>query len=110
RSGAAKLWFRFRLPQRLISEIGPITLRARIQHVELPPLKCSVAGDYVYIEPVPIQLNSERVEVVFETDKAYGPTPSDPRELGVQVVARSRCGITPREMSVIHFIGNAPTP
>jgi SAM-dependent methyltransferase len=103
RSGASQLWFRFRLPEALIQEIGRVCLKAVIAGVPLREREYSTPGEHIYVERLLETPREDIVTVRFELDKCYGPKPNDLRELGVQVAFHSLCGVTLRELSAIHL-------
>ncbi len=77
------LQFAFYLPEPVIAAHTTITLNARVAGDSLPPISYTSSGDHSYSA----RLNrvSGPVRVDFELDRALGPAPSDPRELGLQV-------------------------
>ena len=77
------------------------SLKASLAGAALPECEYATAGEHVYLQPLPAALPSDSFTVRFELDRTYGPTPSDPRELGVQVAFYSHCGAGFRELNPI---------
>ncbi len=100
---ASELRFRFRVADALVREAGSVRLRASMDGVELPECKYSEGGEQLYVQELPQTPRKDFVTVRFELDKVYGPKPSDPRELGLQVVFRSRCGAAWRELCPVYL-------
>jgi SAM-dependent methyltransferase len=96
-----KLRLHFRLPTAVVQQTGPIHLKASLAGAALPECEYATAGDHVYLQALPEALPSDRFTVRFELDRSYGPTPSDPRELGVQVAFFAHCGAGFRNLDPI---------
>jgi hypothetical protein len=93
---AATLQFRFFLPEIVFQKTGPITLRAHVNGVALPPQVYEQSGDQFYVQPLPPgTVSSGEAQVDFELDRALAGTAEDQRELGAQVAgAREDVPIT----------------
>jgi hypothetical protein len=80
----AKLLMRFAIPEALINRLGPMTLSARVNGVDVGSQTFSKPGDGVFERDVPAKaLDAEVVIVDFALDKAMAPGEQDSRELGV---------------------------
>jgi tRNA (mo5U34)-methyltransferase len=81
-----RLVLKFALPDAHTARLGPITLRARANGVDLPPETFAVPGPHVYTAQ--IQEDAGRaITFEFELDKTMPPEGVDLRELGVVVSA-----------------------
>ncbi len=83
-ASAPTLTLNFYLPEPVAAQHPSITLRARANGQDLPPITFSSAGSHSYsarLDTVP----AGSVHVEFELDRCIGPTSADPRELGIQV-------------------------
>ncbi len=84
----AVLRLRFSIPDRLIRELGVISVAASIGGLPLAPESYTQPGDFIYVREVPShRLRSESVRVDFFLDKALAPNSSDRRELGLIVAS-----------------------
>jgi SAM-dependent methyltransferase len=93
------LRFRFTVPDPLLQEAGVVRLRAWINGVSLPVGDYTVRGENLYLEDVPAEaLRGDGLRIEFEVEKPYGPTASDPRQLGVQVMFAAPCNQTRRSL------------
>jgi hypothetical protein len=82
----ARLELKFMLHENIFSKTGPITVSASVNGTALPPETFSQPGDYTYAETVPpTALASDAVTVEFATNKVWGPTDQDKRELALIV-------------------------
>ncbi len=70
-------------PPQLIEKHGSISLRAKIDDVELEPLVMEEAGIHVFVRKVPRP--SEETSVVFQLDNVLGAEEGYSRELGIIV-------------------------
>jgi len=95
------LSLRFRLPAAVVRQTGPIHLKASLAGAALPECEYATAGDHVYLQPLPAAVPSDGFTVRFELDRTYGPTQSDPRELGIQVAFFAHCGAGFRDLNPI---------
>lgn len=83
-AGAANVELRFHLPEPVVEALGPVTMTAYAGADRLGSAKFAEAGEHLFSVPLALA-GSAPVEVRWELDKAYPPSLSDPRELGVQV-------------------------
>ena len=97
----ATLRLHFRLPPAVIQQTRPIYLKASLAGAILPDCEYATAGDHIYLQPLPAELPLDWFTVRFELDRTYGPTPTDPRELGVQVAFFAPCGAGYRDLDPI---------
>ncbi len=80
----ARLVLRLSVPEPVTKKLGPVTLRASVEGVDLSPETFSKDGQYVYTRDVPPQaLAKNAVTVDFALDKSLAPSGADQRELGV---------------------------
>ncbi len=87
-TNGATLELKFTLPDAIFSQLGPMTLSARVAGNDLAPETYSKAGDYVYSRDIPASaLKGDAVSIDFSTDKALAPTERDDRELAIIVVS-----------------------
>jgi hypothetical protein len=78
----ATLIFRFSIPDAIISQLGELTLTAKVGGATLPAQTYSQPGDYIYSQSVPgAALAGDSVSAEFSFDKALGPSDADQREL-----------------------------
>jgi hypothetical protein len=90
----AKLQMRLVIPEPLINRLGPMTLSARVNGIDVGSEMYSKAGECFYDHAVPASaLAAEIVIVDFALDKAMAPGEQDSRELGV---IASSIGLTPK--------------
>ncbi len=94
-NAAPVLRLRFRNP------LGPVRLRAAVGPVQLPWAEYQTSGEQSYEQSVSVDLERSHVPVTFELDRATGPSESDRRELGVQVVFWGLDGPTPESLRPI---------
>jgi hypothetical protein len=84
----ATLNFKLAAPEAILAKLGPVTLKATINGLALPPETYSKPGDYVYSRDVPASaLKGDVVAVQFTTDKGIEPTAEDARELSLIAVS-----------------------
>ncbi|BDC49099.1 hypothetical protein F183_A14150 [Bryobacterales bacterium F-183] len=83
-AGSTTVDLRFHLPEAIVAALGAVTLTAYAGGRKLGSAMFGEAGEHVLSLPLPSG-NAGEVEVRWELDKAYPPSASDPRELGVQV-------------------------
>lgn len=82
----ARLVLKFAVPDVILNRLKSVQLSARVNGLDLPPEQYTTAGDKTYSREVPASsLGADAVMVEFTLDKAFPPTPSDNRELGVIV-------------------------
>jgi hypothetical protein len=81
---ASTLQFAFYLPDPVMAQYPAVTLTARVAGEELLPIPYTSAGGQSYSARLKAPVSGS-VRVEFELDRAIGPAPEDPRELGVQV-------------------------
>lgn len=84
----AKLGLYGNLPDIVVGRIGSISIRARLNGLELPAQTFAKPGDFYYlVEVPPTALATEKILVEFTTDKALPPNtfPNDGRELALIV-------------------------
>jgi tRNA (mo5U34)-methyltransferase len=91
---SATLQFAFFLPDPVIAQHPVVTLNARVAGQALPPITYTSSGEHSYSARLNDLIGPIRVE--FELDRAIGPTPTDPRELGLQVDFSGPSSITIR--------------
>jgi hypothetical protein len=70
-------------PPLLLEKFGSVTLRARIDDAEVPPLVMTEAGIHVFVRKIPRP--AEVTSVVFELDTVLGVGEGYSRELGIIV-------------------------
>lgn len=74
------------LPDSQIQSLGPITLNADVDDLELPSEKYAKGGGYIYTRTIPPDLLKDALcSVVFTLDKAVWARRADERELGAFV-------------------------
>jgi tRNA (mo5U34)-methyltransferase len=95
------LRFRFRLHESIFSAIGAVRLQAIVNSEALPACEYDSPGEHIYEGRLPRDLD---LTIRFELDKAFGPTPADRRELGLQVVFWSYDGPSPRPLNPIALL------
>ena len=100
-SAVSTLRFRFRLHDSIFDAIGAVRLRAIVNSEALPASEYASAGDHIYERQLPQGLD---LTIRFELDKAFGPTPADRRELGLQVIFWSYDGLSPRPLDPITIV------
>ncbi len=84
--GEAKLELKFTLHDTIVNKLGPVTVSAKVNGVQIDPETFSKPGDYVYSHDVPASaLGADVVQVDFTTDKSLEPTEQDKRELSLIV-------------------------
>ena len=86
----ATLTLRGNLPDIVIAKTGPITLAARLNETELPPLTFSKSGELIYqVDVSAAALLAEPLILTFTTDKFLPPNTfaGDGRELALIVSA-----------------------
>jgi hypothetical protein len=84
----ASLQLKFTIPDVMFNRVGPMTVDARINGIDLGPQTFSNAGDYTYTRDIPATaLASDAVAIDFAVDKGLPPGDPDPRELAVIVTS-----------------------
>jgi hypothetical protein len=84
----ASLQLKFTIPDVMFNRVGPMTVDARINGIDLGPQTFSNAGDYTYSRDIPATtLASDAVAIDFAVDKGLPPGDPDPRELAVIVTS-----------------------
>ena len=80
----------------LPDELGSITLRAKVNGLDLPPQFYARGGECNYRQAVPPgAITGGLVEIEFAVDKQVPPRPGDARELGLVVsFAREGCAVS----------------
>jgi hypothetical protein len=87
-TNGATLELKFTLPEAIFSQLGAMTIRARVAATDLTPETYSKAGDYTYSRDLPPSaLQGDMVTVEFFTDKALPPSATDDRELSIIVTS-----------------------
>jgi hypothetical protein len=82
----AKLSLHFFIPEANVAKLGPMTLKAEIDDLVLPPETYSRGGDCYYVREIPAKLlRTNLIPVIFSFDKAMPPAGPDGRELGAVV-------------------------
>jgi hypothetical protein len=71
------------LPQTILSTLGPVTMRAKLDKSDVGSMLMQRAGEYVF--RIPLEGHAEPGVVTIELDKATTPDNSDLRELGLIV-------------------------
>ncbi len=102
-TSAARLSFRFILPESILKALGPIQLHATVGGFSLPTGTYQTPGEHVYKQTIPAAAwtGSDRF-LRFELNKAWhSPETADRRELGVQVAFWSYETRPPRTLSPI---------
>jgi hypothetical protein len=75
----------FSIPEP-INKLGPLTLKATVGGIALPPERYAAAGKTEYVREVPPSaFTSDMVKIEFATDRFLPPGPVDKRELSVIV-------------------------
>jgi hypothetical protein len=84
----AALELKFTIPEVMLNRVGPMTLDARVNGIDLGPQTFSSSGDFTYSRDIPpTALISDAVAIDFAVDKGLPPGDSDPRELAVIVTS-----------------------
>ena len=87
-----RIELKFFLHDRVVQELGPVTVSAAVGAFPLPPQTFDVSGEYVYRAQIPPEaLPGDRVTVAFEVDKALAPAMADGRELALAVTSVAFC-------------------
>jgi hypothetical protein len=82
--------------------LGSLRMRAVIGETRFPFCEYKEPGEHTYIQELPPnELTAESIPIRFELDKAYGPTETDRRQLGVQVIFWSYSNGDPIQLSPI---------
>jgi tRNA (mo5U34)-methyltransferase len=81
----SRLAMRMFVPPLLIDKFGSITLHARIDDTEVPPLVMRDPGIHMFVRKIPKP--SGVTSVVFHLDNALGPDANYSRELGIIVAS-----------------------
>ncbi len=82
----ATLELKFTIPDVMFNRVGPMTLDARVNGLDLGAQTYSQAGDCTYSRDVPAAaLSSDAVAFDFHVDKGLPPSDKDTRELAVIV-------------------------
>ncbi len=85
KSGAT-LQLKLTIPDVMFNRVGPMTLDARVNGLDLGPETYSHTGDYIYTRDVPpAALSADAVAIDFHVDKGLPPTEQETRELAVIV-------------------------
>jgi SAM-dependent methyltransferase len=83
-AGAARIEFRFSIPEEIYARLGAMVLGARANGVPLAPQTFAAAGFHCYVAALPAGSSGE-LRLDFELDKAIEDPAADTRQLGVQV-------------------------
>jgi hypothetical protein len=84
----AQLELKFALPDVVFSREGAVTLRARVNGIELGPETYSKAGEATYTRDVPASvLGRDAVSFDFSANKGIPPSDNDSRELSIIVTS-----------------------
>ena len=84
----AVLELKFTIPEVMLNRVGPMTLAARINGIDLGAQTFSSSGDFTYTRDIPATaLGSDAVAIDFAVDKGLPPGDTDPRELAVIVTS-----------------------
>jgi hypothetical protein len=87
-TNGATLELKFTLPDAIVSQLGAMTIHARIAGTDLAPETFLKAGDAVYSRDIPASaLTGDTVTIEFFTDKALPPSATDERELSIIVTS-----------------------
>ncbi|MGD1091672.1 MAG: methyltransferase domain-containing protein [Bryobacteraceae bacterium] len=97
-SATSTLRFQFRLHDSIFNAIGGVRLHAVVNSEALPICEYNSPGEHIYERQLPRGLD---LTIRFELDKAFGPTPADRRELGLQVIFWIYDGPAPRPLDPI---------
>jgi hypothetical protein len=90
----ANLELKFTIPDVMFNRVGPMTMDARINGLDLGEQTYSQPGDCTYTREVPaVALGGDAVAVDFHVDKSLPPSGKDPRELAVIVTT---VGLVPK--------------
>jgi len=81
----SKIAMRVFAPPLVIDKFGSITLRARIDDIEVQPLVIREPGVHEFVRKIPKP--SEATSMVFQLDRALGPDSGYSRELGIIVAS-----------------------
>jgi hypothetical protein len=93
-TNGATLQLKFTLPDAIFSQLGAMTIHARVAGTDLAPETYSKAGEAIYSRDLPAAaLQGDAVTIEFFTDKALPPGPTDERELSIIV---SSIGLSPK--------------
>jgi SAM-dependent methyltransferase len=91
--GDTTLRFRFTIAKPLLEQLGSVRLRATAGKARLPEGEYTTHGEHLYVQALPPEvLTGKPITIRFELNGAFGPTPIDRRELGLQVVFWSYLG------------------
>ena len=84
----ASLQLKFTIPDVMFNRVGPMTISARVNGLDLGPQTYSQTGDFNYTRDVPATaLSGDAVSVDFHVDKGLPPSDQDTRELAIIVTA-----------------------
>jgi hypothetical protein len=87
-TNGAKLELKFTLPDAIFSQLGAMTIHARVGGTELAPETFSKAGEYTYSRDLPASVAAgDAVTIEFFTDKSLPPNATDERELSIIVTS-----------------------
>jgi hypothetical protein len=82
----ATLQLKLTIPDVMFNRVGPMTVDARVNGLDLGPETYSHTGDYTYTRDVPpAALSTDAVAIDFHVDKGLPPTEQETRELAVIV-------------------------
>lgn len=78
----------FCLPDPLLERTGPVTLRAWVEGIALPPETYAQTGEHSYVQAVPHEVAAgATLRVEFELDKAVAAGELEKRELGLMALS-----------------------
>lgn len=87
-NNGANLELKFTIPEVMFNRVGPMTLDARVNGLDLGTQTFSQAGDFTYARDIPaVALASDSVAIDFHVDKGLPPSTKDTRELAVIVTS-----------------------
>lgn len=90
----ARLLLTLFVPKQHINLLGPITLQAEMNGVQLQPQTFTKDGEFTYIRDVPPSAaRTHLLPVRFTLNKAAAPTKTEDRELGIVV---TRAALEPK--------------
>jgi hypothetical protein len=82
----ATLQLKFTIPGVMFNRVGPMTLDARVNGLDLGPETYSQIGDYIYSRDIPpAALSTDAVAIDFHVDKGLPPSDLETRELAIIV-------------------------
>jgi hypothetical protein len=84
-AGGGRLVLKLFVPAAVLSRLGPVTLRARVEGADLAPETYSASGTFYYTRDLNGAGDGRPVRIEFALDKALGPTAAEGRDLGIIV-------------------------